>query len=355
MKLHLVGGFLGSGKTTAIIQAARAMIARGQRVGVITNDQGRYLVDTAFYRLSAIPTVEVTGGCFCCNYDDLDQHLAQLISAVQPDVIFAESVGSCADIVATVIKPLMKLGSAEVQPSSFSVFTDARLLRYRLLNREMPFSEDVVYIFDKQIEEAGLVVINKMDLLDDSGIEKIEQLFTAAHPGKPFLFQSSLSEQGVRPWIDRIERDSIQLPDQALEVDYQRYGAGEERLAWLDETIRLDFPADGGKALLRDIIASITGELARRGAAIGHLKIMVETAHGSAKLSIPTLDEPGWEDRVPDVQGEARLLLNARVEISADTLRELVYSALVKSGVRFTIHNQDAFHPQPPNPTHRIS
>ncbi|MCG3209511.1 MAG: hypothetical protein FOGNACKC_03138 [Anaerolineae bacterium] len=41
MKLHLAGGFLGSGKTTTIIGAAKQLLAHGQRVGVITNDQGK--------------------------------------------------------------------------------------------------------------------------------------------------------------------------------------------------------------------------------------------------------------------------------------------------------------------------
>ena len=48
MQIHLVGGFLGSGKTTAIIAAARQLISRGQTVGIITNDQGKFLVDTVF-------------------------------------------------------------------------------------------------------------------------------------------------------------------------------------------------------------------------------------------------------------------------------------------------------------------
>ena len=132
MQLNLVGGFLGSGKTTAIIQAAKIIQSRGQKVGVVTNDQGKYLVDTAFMRLSNVPTVEVTGGCFCCNYADLDSSLEQFVESVRPDVIFAESVGSCADLVATVVKPLLMLKQATLSPTSFSVFGDARLLRRRV-------------------------------------------------------------------------------------------------------------------------------------------------------------------------------------------------------------------------------
>jgi len=97
VKLHIVSGFLGSGKTTAIIGAARALVDEGLKVGIVTNDQGRYLVDTAFFQRAAFPTVEVTGGCFCCNYQDLESQLQQLQERAQPDVIFAESVGSCAD------------------------------------------------------------------------------------------------------------------------------------------------------------------------------------------------------------------------------------------------------------------
>src|SRR5512140_261378 len=113
MNLHLVGGFLGSGKTTAIINAAKLLMDQGRRVGVITNDQGKYLVDTAFFRLSAVPALEVTGGCFCCNYDDLNGRLSQLVASTPPEGIFAESVGAWADIVATVVKPLLALGEGE--------------------------------------------------------------------------------------------------------------------------------------------------------------------------------------------------------------------------------------------------
>ena len=130
-------------------------MSQGKRVGVVTNDQGKYLVDTAFFSFSDIPAVEVTGGCYCCNYDVLEDRVNELVEMLHPDIIFAESVGSCADIVATVIKPFQQLKNIPTELMTLSVFADARLLRMRLLGDELPFSDDVVYIFDKQIEEAG--------------------------------------------------------------------------------------------------------------------------------------------------------------------------------------------------------
>ncbi len=355
MNLHLVGGFLGSGKTTAIIHAAKYLMDHGVRVGVITNDQGKYLVDTAFFRLSAIPAVEVSGGCFCCNYDDLDTSLSQIIQATQPDVIFAESVGSCADIVATVVRPLLQLSQSDLKPTSFSVFTDARLLRRRLSHQEMPFSEDVVYIFDKQIEEAGLLVINKIDLLSDLAVEEIRVLLKERYAGKAYLMQSSLTTEGVHPWLDLIQAGHLTLPKTTLDIDYLKYGAGEAQLAWLDEEVLLRFPTGQGQQMLRQMIHRLTSILATQEAAIGHLKFILTAKGISEKISFPTLEEPGWQEKIPPLEGnEAVLLVNARVEMAADDLRHLLRQVLEESGLTYQIREERAFHPKQPKPTHRF-
>jgi Ni2+-binding GTPase involved in maturation of urease and hydrogenase len=355
MKLHLVGGFLGSGKTTAIIQSAKLLMAEGRTVGVITNDQGKYLVDTAFFRLEDVPAVEVTGGCFCCNYDDLDGRLNQLVDTLHPDVVFAESVGSCADIVATVVRPLLELGKSGALPNSFSVFTDGRLLRRRLLGQEMPFSDDVLYIYDKQIEEAGLVIINKSDLLTSAQTREVQQLLEMMYPGKPYLLQSSLTEAGVQPWLERIDSGGLELPGAHLEIDYARYGAGEAQLAWLDEELILDLPDENPRASLVDLFRRILAEIEMRGAGVGHLKFILQSGNQGMKLSFPALEEPGWESRVPGVSGgRAALLVNARVEMPAEELRGLLQKALEESGLEYAIGSTQAFHPGFPKPTHRL-
>ncbi len=361
MRLHIVGGFLGSGKTTAIIGAAKLLMAQGKRVGVVTNDQGKYLVDTAFFTLADVPTVEVTGGCFCCNYDDLDARLDQLRHTAQPDVIFAESVGSCADIVATVVKPLLTLRQA-TPPTSFSVFADARLLRRRLLDQPMPFSDDVVYIFDKQIEEAGLLVINKADLLNyELRITNYELLTLARQrfPGKAIRLQNSLEAGDIAGWVAALESGALGLPGAALEIDYARYGAGEARLAWLDETATLRVTEGQGRAVALHAIGAIVDALRQRQAAVGHLKFFVRGADEDAKVSFPTLDEAGWEAAVPSLSGTlVTLLINARVEMGAEILRDVVAQAVRQAaatcGAAFDESAIAFFHPGFPSPTHRI-
>src|ERR1700749_1832513 len=94
MKLILTGGFLGSGKTTAIQQACSLLLKKNKRVAVITNDQGEELVDSKFLQEFSIRVKEVTKGCFCCNYNALLENIYYFSEQVNPEIIFAESVGS---------------------------------------------------------------------------------------------------------------------------------------------------------------------------------------------------------------------------------------------------------------------
>lgn len=354
--LHLVGGFLGSGKTTAIIQASRALMARGLKVGVITNDQGKYLVDTAFIRLSDLPAVEVSGGCFCCNYDDLNQRLGELVLSAHPDVIFAESVGSCADIVATVVKPLLDLGAGEVTPASFSVFGDARLLLRRLRDEEMPFSDDVVYIYDQQLEEAGLIIANKIDLLNEPQRKELAERLAFRYAGREVHFQTSLTPEGVSGWMNLLDRGLAAPPARVLEIDYQRYAAGEASLAWMDQTVRLVVPDGGGRQVVKLMIERLAQGLAREKAGIGHLKFILRAGEVESKLSFPTLEEPGWEQRIPALPGsEVEILINARAELPAASLQGLLRQALEQPGVQVALGAGEAFHPKEPRPTHRYS
>ena len=69
-ELIVVGGFLGAGKTTSILSIAKYLLSLWKKVGIVTNDQGSDLVDTNFLKASGMSVLEVTGGCFCCNFEE---------------------------------------------------------------------------------------------------------------------------------------------------------------------------------------------------------------------------------------------------------------------------------------------
>src|SRR5262249_10402523 len=109
LRLVMIGGFLGAGKTTAISRLARYCVGPGQRVGLGMNDQAQDLVDTNSLRAQGFAVEEVAGACFCCRFDDLVGKVGRLQEGERPDVILAEPVGSCTDLVATVVQPLRDL------------------------------------------------------------------------------------------------------------------------------------------------------------------------------------------------------------------------------------------------------
>ena len=118
VRFIMLGGFLGAGKTTLIARLAKHYQSQGRRVGVVTNDQAQDLVDTNNLRSQGLSVEEVPGACFCCHFNDLIAKASRLEERERPDVILAEPVGSCTDLVATVVQPLRDLygGRFEVAP-----------------------------------------------------------------------------------------------------------------------------------------------------------------------------------------------------------------------------------------------
>jgi len=105
MRFTMIGGFLGAGKTTTIGRLAKMYQPRGQKVGVVTNDQASDLVDTHLRRQQGFNVGEVPGTCFCCNFNDLTDTVERTSQAERPDVVLCEPVGSCTDLMATVVRP----------------------------------------------------------------------------------------------------------------------------------------------------------------------------------------------------------------------------------------------------------
>ena len=123
-RLILVGGFLGAGKTTLLWEAASRIMNDGKRVGLITNDQASELVDTALLLRNEVKVAEVSGSCFCCNFNGLISAMKQVREEANADVIIAEPVGSCTDLSATIVQPLKENMKNELLISPLSVMAD---------------------------------------------------------------------------------------------------------------------------------------------------------------------------------------------------------------------------------------
>src|SRR6266513_971299 len=184
----MIGGFIGPGKTTAIAAFAQRLARQGLSVGLITNDQGTNLVDTAMLRAQGFVAEEISGGCFCCRFNSLVDAANKLTEQSRPDVFIAEPVGSCTDLVATVTYPLRRLYGDNFTVAPVSVLADPiRALRVFGLEKGGSFSEKVIYIYNKQLEEADLIVLSKSDLLETARLEQLAKAITNEFPGKQII------------------------------------------------------------------------------------------------------------------------------------------------------------------------
>src|SRR5688500_3444563 len=120
----MIGGFLGAGKTTAILKLADHLSGKGRRVGLITNDQSIGLVDTAMLSSHGYDVEEITVGCFCCRFNSLMEAADRLSRETRPDVFIAEPVASCTDLRAAVSFPLRKLYGDDFEVAPLSVLVD---------------------------------------------------------------------------------------------------------------------------------------------------------------------------------------------------------------------------------------
>jgi len=356
MKLILTGGFLGSGKTTAIVHACQHLMAKGQRVAVITNDQGDQQVDSAFTRSLGINTREVSNGCFCCRYNDLDAHLQSLAVEDHPEIVFAESVGTCTDLVATIAKPF-QLFKPDINVV-ISVFSDASLLASLIEGRSSFLEESVRYIYKKQLEEADVIVLNKIDLLTEQQIASSDRSIRSEYPGKTIVHQNSFRNEDIIAWLDKLDQFASREKRKSLTVDYDVYGNGEAQLAWLDKSIVIKSPLGNGGFIARHIIRSIFNQLKQQQLTIGHLKFFAETNQWSNKISLTTASTSAdFKISEENIQ-ELSLLINARVQTDPTTLQiiidDVLKDAQESDGCTIVTERYSAFSPGFPTPTHRM-
>ena len=366
----MMGGFLGAGKTTAVGQLARWLTDRGKRVGLITNDQASGLVDSANLRAQGYAVEEIAGGCFCCRFDSLLDAARSLSASDRPDVFLAEPVGSCTDLVATVSYPLRRIYGDEFRIAPLSVLVDpTRAERVLGLSEGRGFSTKVVYIFEKQLEEADVIVVNKVDQLEDDRRERLVEALEARFPETTILCASARDGAGLEEWFDVVNREGA-APSSALDIDYDIYAEGEALLGWLNATLRFAVDPPQGKELdgNRLIEGLATGMRARLDAAdaeIAHLKMtLVPRGHPLGEIAVVSLVR---NDFVPEVcqqlveaVEEGEIVINLRAEADPEKLREIVEAALVEQagavpGLTLETVHLENFRPGRPVPTHRMT
>ena len=337
----LVSGMLGAGKTTLIVESAKRLIRRGRRIGVITNDQGTSLIDTSLAKVERIPVGEVAGGCFCCRFSGfLDAALALRERGVE--VILAEPVGSCLDIAATVVRPLMRDEPHRFRVAPLTVLVDPA----RIHDLRRTPDADLSYLFEHQVADADLVCLTKADA--GGSDETVEGLVPRRI--------SARSGEGVDEWLEFVLGEYERHSGRQLSVDYQRYASAEAALAWLNWRAELVLQSPAYPALVvGPLMEHLDGALTDIGARIVHVKVLDQTAAGYVRVSqCANGEEPAIDGRLDaDPSRSHELLVNARVIGDPEQISRVIDEAFSSLPARVTIMRREAFRPAEPRPERR--
>ena len=360
MRFIMIGGFLGAGKTTTVGRLAKHFQDEGLRVGIVTNDQATDLVDTHTLRSQGFNVGEVAGACFCCNFNELTETSDQLRSDQQPDVILAEPVGSCTDLVATVVRPLQHLHQDQYEVAPYGVILKPSHGK-RILSGEQNagFSPKAAYIFEKQLEEADFVIINRIDQLSSEEIDELNDLLLAKYPDKTVIRMSALTGEGFDDLVDLLDQP-IAVGANNMELDYDVYAEGEAELGWLNSslTITCNEPLELDQLVL-DIVEQLRTDMADQSAETAHLKTIAMADNQQAVANLVSSDSPAQLSLASYASAkEVNLIVNARVAIDPAVLQEYVMAVVTlcckQRGATAEFNETQSFRPGRPVPTHRI-
>ena len=356
-RLIIAGGFLGAGKTTLIWDVAQRLMAKGLRVGLITNDQAPELVDSRQLRQANLQVKEVAGSCFCCNFDGFTNAIKGLRKEVEADVILAEPVGSCADLTATIIRPLKKYLDTEVLVSPLTGLSDPMRLKSIIYGGDGGLHEDAAYIYRKQLEESEVILITKTDLLTDAELEKLKKDTQTCFPHTMVMTASVQNGIGVMEWFDEVANRQGS-GKKILDIDYDKYAHGEAVLGWLNGTVSVTSSTPAyWDTLLKDIMNGLAKAVKKEKLRVGHIKVIAENGPQYAVGNI-TGDAATLQLRGTAGSGEnLKLIVNARVETTPEHLNDIVKDVLA-TAIDDQYDNEILawrfLQPGRPNPTHRI-
>ena len=359
----MIGGFLGAGKTTAVGQLAKRLTDQGLRVGLITNDQSVGLVDTAMLGARDFPVEEITGGCFCCKFNSLLEAAQNLTRDAQPDVFIAEPVGSCTDLKATVSYPLRRMYGEDYSIAPLSVLVDPlRAMRILGLEKGKNFSEKVIYIYLKQLEEAEIIVVNKCDLLSKAQLDALTAALQSRFPGKPIQHVSARQGTNLDAWMQSIASAEL-AHGQSMDVDYDVYAEGEALLGWMNCTATLQAEeVFNGNEFVQQLAQRLQNQLSAASAEVAHLKMTLTPDAGNdlAVLNLVRNDvQPELSHALAEPLLAGVLIVNLRAEVDPEFLRDATVQALEASAkttkLSATVDHLEAFRPGRPTPTHRLA
>jgi G3E family GTPase len=223
VQVIVVGGFLGSGKTTTIINMGKYLAGKGKKVAIIVNEIGEVGIDGDVIKRFGFDTREITSGCICCSLKvGLRTTVTLLAKEYKPDILMIEPTGIAFPHVIRDEIELMNLGE-KVKIAPLVTLIDGS--RFKHLMKEV---KDFAM---RQIIDAEILVINKVDLIEPIRLPILEESVHQLNPkARIVLLSRKDTDEGFEKFMQMVLPDIAEVPEETLKATVEeKLGKKSER------------------------------------------------------------------------------------------------------------------------------
>ena len=299
-----------------LLEIAKKLSEVGKKISIIENEVGEIGIDDVQIKGNGYNVREIYSGCICCSLRmDLITTLLMLEREYDPDIVILEPSGVAGP--KQVIHALQGYGGEIDRKTVVNIVDVSRF--HKLEKLTFPLIRD-------GLETAELVVMNKIDLVAEGDLEKLESRLREFNDNVPMVPVSLLKDNSIDELVSQICSEP-EIEQQTKQEDFSKAESMPEPAVFaMEEKITL-----AGKTIKYlidhwiDILGDIAGKLMAEEAVIGHIKVMFNGGkNGYCVISLTSAEHPPVvKGKLKETNEEIMLRINAiTYNISMEKLTE---------------------------------
>ena len=212
VKIDIISGFLGAGKTTLIKKLLKDGF-QGEQVVLIENEFGEIGIDGGFLKEAGIQIREMNSGCICCSLvGDFGTSLKEVVTKYNPDRILIEpsGVGKLSDV----IKAVQGVqDEVDIKLNSYTTVVDAKKCKMYMNN----FGE----FFDNQIQYAGAIIMSRTDIASEKKVQESLELLRSLNKDAAIITTPIENLDGKK--LVEVMEHPVSLEQEMLEEEHEHH------------------------------------------------------------------------------------------------------------------------------------
>ena len=212
VKIDIISGFLGAGKTTLIKKLLKDGF-QGEQVVLIENEFSEIGIDGGFLKEAGIQIREMNSGCICCSLvGDFGTSLKEVVTKYNPDRILIEpsGVGKLSDV----IKAVQGVqDEVDIKLNSYTTVVDAKKCKMYMKN----FGE----FFDNQIQYAGAIIMSRTDIATEKKVQESLELLRSLNKDAAIITTPIENLDGKK--LVEVMEHPVSLEQEMLEEEHEHH------------------------------------------------------------------------------------------------------------------------------------